>query len=67
MIFVAQVKIDLNKETGKIKPMHAVNNGPVKLPSGNFEQYKELGIPYARNHDAALYTKYGDKFTSRIK
>lgn len=64
---MAQVKIDLNKETGKIKPMHAVNNGPVKLPSGNFEQYKELGIPFARNHDAALYTKYGGERTVDIR
>ena len=39
----AQVLVDLSKELGAIKPMHAVNNGPsVKKPggdqkAGNFE------------------------------
>ena len=51
------------KETGDvIKPMHAVNNGP-SFPNvrgmGNFESYKALEIPYARNHDASYNPSYG--------
>ncbi len=64
---MTNINIDFNKAIGKIKPMHAVNNGPVKLPSGNFEEYKELGIPYARNHDAAFYTNYGGERTVDIR
>ena len=47
-------KITINAEQGigKIKPMHAVNNGPVAGPgSGSFSFLKEAGIPYARTHD----------------
>ena len=57
--------IDLNKTKGKIKPMHAVNNGPIKARSGgNIELYKALEIPYARYHDSALgTTAYGGEFS----
>ena len=54
----AQVLVDLSKELGAIKPMHAVNNGPsVKKPggdqkAGNFEDYKAARIPFARTHDS---------------
>ena len=57
------VLIETNCALGKIKPMHAVNNGPIKgsrmFPnSGNFDAYKEAGIPYARNHDAAFCSSF---------
>ena len=54
----AFVSVDLLKEVGSVKPMHAVNNGPsVKKPrgdqkNGNFEDYKALRIPFARTHDS---------------
>ena len=60
-----KISIDFSKNKGKIKPMHAVNNGP-KIPLLNGDQivenqksdnkyfYKEAHIPYARTHDAAL-------------
>ena len=42
---------------GTIKPMNAVNNGPIKARSdqsrGNYEEYAAAKFPYARNHDAA--------------
>jgi len=61
------ISIDFTKETGKIKPMHAVNNGPVKSGAvqsrGNFDKWVEIGIPYARNHDAAFFAKYGGEHT----
>lgn len=41
-----------DKIIGKIKPMHAVNNGPLGGPaSGKWELMKEAGIPFARLHD----------------
>lgn len=56
------VQADFSQEIGKIKPMHAVNNGPVGNESdgtGNFEAYKNAKIPFARNHDASFYASYG--------
>ena len=41
---------------GPLKLMNAANNGPV---ASNFEDYKALRIPYARTHDTALGTAYG--------
>ena len=65
------VLIETNCALEKIKPMHAVNNGPIKgsrmFPcSGNFDAYKEAGIPYARNHDAAFCSSYGGEHTVDI-
>ena len=55
--------IDPAKAVGKIKPMHCVNNGPLVSREdqvrGNFEAYKALKIPYARNHDASFFAGYG--------
>ncbi len=58
------VKVNFDSIVGKVKPMHAVNNGPVyKFAPGqritNIEAYMAAGIPYARNHDAAFYATYG--------
>ncbi|MCL1792965.1 MAG: hypothetical protein FWG34_03760 [Oscillospiraceae bacterium] len=47
------LKIDFGKVTGKIKPMHAINNPPT-VPfdrHGLYEKIKEAHIPYARLHD----------------
>ena len=65
------VRVNFDKVTGKIKPMHAVNNGPTKGPrmfplSGNFDAYREAGIPFARNHDAAFCASYGGEHTVDI-
>ncbi len=49
--------------TGKIKPMHATNNGPVPW---NFDAFVEAGIPYARNHDAAFFDGYGGEHSVDI-
>ena len=51
-----QVTVDFSTVTGKIKPMHATNHGPV---SWNFDAFVEAGIPYARNHDASFFDGYG--------
>lgn len=58
------VSVNFAKPVGKVKPMHAVNNGPVyKFAEDqritNLPAYKAAGIPYARNHDASFYATYG--------
>lgn len=58
------LSIDFSKNTGKVKPMHAVNNGPVyKFASDqrvtNIDAYRDADIPYARNHNAAFNSPNG--------
>ncbi len=62
------VKICEKQIMGKVKPMHALNNGPVyKFASDqrvtNIDAFREAGIPYARNHDASFYSTYGGEHT----
>ncbi len=60
------VHIDFTTKTGKVKPMHAVNNGPAGSAvrkTGNGEAFAAAGIPYARNHDASFSTAYGGEDT----
>ena len=60
---MAVLKIDPARSVGKIKRMHCVNNGPQVARTdqvrGNFDTYKALEIPYARNHDASFFAGYG--------
>lgn len=63
-----KLKIDYSKQVGKIKPMNAVNNGPVYTKnadqnSGNLPEYKAAGIPFARTHDASFCSRYGGEHT----
>ncbi len=58
------ITIDFNKNCGKVKPMHAVNNGPVykfvaDMRITNMPAWIEAGIPYARTHDSPYYSTYG--------
>ncbi len=60
------ITIDFSKNYGPIKPMHAVNNGPLDKSvrgTSNFDLYQALGIPYARNHDASYCSGYGGEHT----
>ncbi|MBE6654258.1 MAG: hypothetical protein E7608_02220 [Ruminococcaceae bacterium] len=60
------INVDLSVKTGKIKPMNAVNNGPLgnsERGTTNFPDYAALEIPYARNHDASFYSGYGGEHT----
>lgn len=62
------IKVDFSKNIGKIKPMHAVNNGPVyKFAEDqritNIDAFMDAGIPYSRNHDASFYSTYGGEHT----
>lgn len=61
-----EIKIDFTKGSGMVKPMHAVNNGPVgsaRSGRSTVSYFKEAGIPYARNHDASFSTAYGGEYT----
>ena len=55
------VYVEFCRVTGRIKPMHAVNNGPVENSRGlgSKKAFAEAGIPYCRNHDAAFAEEYG--------
>ena len=66
-----KITVDFSKKLGKIKPMHCVNNGPAcqsnsDLEDTNFYLFKDLCIPYARNHDASFYAQYGLEHTVDI-
>ena len=61
------IQLNFNQAAGRVKPMHAVNNGPVgsRVRKGNetFSYFAEAGIPYARNHDASFCQSYGGEYT----
>ena len=50
------VTVDPSSELGPVRPMNAVNNGPVVARSdqsrGNFADFRALRVPYARTHDS---------------
>ena len=63
-----KMTVNLSKTVGIMKPIHAVNNGPVyKFKEDqrvtNIDYFRAAGIPYARNHDASFYSAYGGEHT----
>ena len=63
-----KVTINFENIIGRIKPLHAVNNGPLKASDveqtrGNFYEFKAARIPYSRNHDASYCPAYGGEHT----
>jgi hypothetical protein len=68
------MRVDFNNNVGKMKPMHATNNGPVVLLAdvengtphpfnNNLNEFKNAGIPYARTHDTSFYHRFGMEHT----
>ena len=62
------IKVEFDKKIGKVKPMHAVNNGPdyrmgADETYSNINLFRAAGIPYVRNHDASYYATYGGEHT----
>ncbi len=62
------MKVNYNNKIASIKPMNAVNNGPVYTKnadqnSGNLADYKAANIPFARTHDASFFSRYGGEHT----
>ncbi len=68
---MTDIYIDPTQITGKIKPMHCVNNGPIQATStqvrSNAAEYAAARIPYARIHDAAFCSFYGSEHTVDIQ
>ena len=68
---MSNINIDFNKKAGKIKVMHAVNNGPHVTRGdqvrGNQDYYRAARIPYARTHDAAFHAQYGGEHSVDIQ
>ncbi len=67
----SNINVKFSEITGKIKPMHSVNNGPVggrahSSGSSNAHLFTEAAIPYARNHDANFFSCYGAPHTVDI-
>ena len=64
---MSNLQVDFSKNIGRIKPMHAVNNGPLKKradqTNSNFDKYAAAGIPFARTHDASFCAGYGGEHT----
>ena len=59
-----RLTVDFSREVGRIKPMNAVNGGPIEFRGiGNYDDLRELCIPYMRNHDVAFYPHYGGEHT----
>ena len=64
-----QVTVDFSQIEGKIKPMHATNNGPIKgigfggADANGFALWKSAGIPFARTHDSSFCALYGGEHT----
>lgn len=64
------VKMDFSRSIAPIKPMNAVNNGPIRARStqarGNFDAFRAADIPFVRTHDASFCSFYGGEHTVDI-
>lgn len=60
-----RITVDFSKKEGNIKPLHCVNNGPASQSASSHivELYREMGVPFARNHDASFFSPYGGEHT----
>ncbi len=48
------ISIDFSRKTGAVKPLHGVNNAPMRVPQGSRQdEFKKAGIPFMRTHDTA--------------
>lgn len=63
-----KLSVNTDKIIGKIKPLNAVNNGPVYTENAdqnltNLPEFKEANIPYVRTHDSSICYDYGGEHT----
>ena len=64
-----RIHVDFQQQTGRIKPMHSVNNGPIVARAhcfSNFDAYAAAGFPMARTHDSSFTPAYGGSHTVDI-
>lgn len=47
------IRIDFQKNCGAVKPLHGVNNSPMRL-NGTQPEFQAAGIPFVRTHDPAV-------------
>jgi len=47
-----EIRIDFNRTTGSVKPLHGINNSPVTYGE-TLPELRDAGIPYVRLHDSA--------------
>ncbi len=60
-LIMSKVEIDFSRQTGRMKPMHAVNNGPFESEQshlGTKGLFREAGFPCVRNNDASASLFY---------
>ena len=50
LVPASRVSIDFTAECGAMKPLHGVNNAPVRL-NGKQNEFRRAGIPFVRTHD----------------
>lgn len=66
---MSNLTVDFSKSDGRIKPMHAINNGPRKgvgfgrQKTTGFDAWRSAGIPYVRTHDSSFCSIYGGEHT----
>ncbi len=65
------MRINYQNKIASIKPMNAVNNGPVYTKNadqnaGNLTDYTAANIPFARTHDASFFSRYGGDHTVEV-
>ncbi|MCQ2388208.1 MAG: DUF6528 family protein [Kiritimatiellae bacterium] len=47
-------RVDFAKAAGPVKPLHGVNNAPLRVQPGSAQrEFKAAGIPFMRTHDTA--------------
>ncbi len=60
---MAKISVNFDKVTGKIKPMHCVNGGPIKSlvygGAATMEDFKAARFPFVRNHDVSYCSNFG--------
>ena len=67
-----KLNFNFDKVVGRVKPMHATNNGPRKgvgfgrQATNGFKLWEEAGIPYVRTHDSSFCSVYGGAHTVDI-
>ena len=53
-VSAASLMVDFSANCGKVKPLHGVNNSPVRVSKGSTQhEFAAAGIPFMRTHDTA--------------
>ena len=47
-----KLALDINRYSGRIKPLHGVNNCPIRFGEEKIPEFESAGIPFVRTHDS---------------